>query len=66
MGGGDDQAALREMIPHQGCNISWPAVSSALAGSSKSQTVRRTTSSRAIESRRRCPADRNAAGSRAA
>ena len=40
-----------------------PAASSAEIGSSSSQTGRRTVKSRAIESRRRCPADRNAAGS---
>src|SRR3979490_594558 len=43
-------------------NILCPAASSALVGSSSSQIGRRTVSSRAIESRRRCPADRNAAG----
>src|SRR5713226_7643153 len=39
-----------------------PAASSALVGSSSSQTGRRTVSSRATESRRRCPADKYAAG----
>ena len=43
-------------------NRSCPAASSAEVGSSSSQTGRRTASSRAIESRRRWPADRYAAG----
>ncbi len=43
-------------------NRSCPAVSSAEVGSSSSQTGRRTTSRRAIDSRRRWPADRYAAG----
>ncbi|MGY3078278.1 hypothetical protein ACVWZZ_004686 [Bradyrhizobium sp. LM6.10] len=39
-------------------NMSWPATSSAVVGSSSSQTGRRTVSRRASESRRRWPADR--------
>ena len=58
----DDHPAGREMRPHQFGQRPCDGASSAEVGSSSSQSGRLTATSRAIDSRRRCPADRYAAG----
>ena len=55
-----------EVVAHHVGEHACPAASSAEVGSSNSQIGRRTATSRAIDSLRRCPADRYAAGKCAA